>query len=71
MLSHRLILHALNKCLNLTPPVHKSIYSDHFIWYEKACLTCPMDLVSNRKSVICVLVQVSPASYEGQRYMTH
>ena len=46
----------------LTPP----IYSDRFIWYEKAFLTCPMDLVSNRKSVICIFVQVSPASYEGQ-----
>ena len=52
---------------NLIPPVHKNIYSDHFIWYEKAFLTCPMDLVSNRKSVIRFFVQVSPASYEGQR----
>ena len=56
---------------NLTPPIHKTIYSDCFIWYEKAFLTCPMDLVSNQKSVICIFVQVSPASYEGQRYLTH
>ena len=48
----------------------KTIYSDRFIWYEKAFLTCPMDLVSNRKSVICIFVQVSPASYKGQRYTT-
>ena len=26
----------------LTPPVHETIYSDHYIWYEKAF---PMDLV--------------------------
>ena len=26
---------------------HKTIYSDRFIWYEKAFLTCLMDLVSD------------------------
>ena len=56
---------------NFAPPVHKTIYSDCFIWFEKAFLTCPMDLVSNRISLICIFVQVSPASYEEQRYMTH
>ena len=48
MLSHRLILHALNKCLNLTPPVHKRIYSDHFI---RSYLSDGLSL----KSKICYL----------------
>ena len=66
-----LILHVLSRCCKFNPSRTQTIYSDGFIWYEKAFLTCPMDLVSNRKSVICIFMQVSPASYEGQRYMTY
>ena len=55
----------------LTPPVHITIYSDRFIWYEKAFLICPMESVSNWKSVICIFVQVIIASYEGQRHVTN
>ena len=64
LLSQWLILHALSRCFKFNS---SRTHSDHFIWYEKAFLTCPMGLVSNRKSVICIFVQVSPASYEGQK----
>ena len=55
----------------VTPPAHKTIYSDHFIWYEKAFPTCPMDLVSKWNSGFCHFLQVRPASYDERRHMTH
>ena len=35
------------KHITVTPTVHKTIYSDRFIWDEKAFLICQMDLISD------------------------